>query len=87
MVRAARAAGVRSAVWLDHWVNYPARFVLDGEAVLPDELWVADEHAARLARETVPGPPVTVMGNPHLEDVVAAIRALEAPHAASTCST
>ena len=81
MVRAARAAGVRSAVWLDHWVNYPARFVLDGESVLPDELWVADEHAARLARETVPGPPVKVMGNPHLEDVVAAIRALEAPHA------
>ena len=29
---------------------------------------------------TVPGPPVKVMGNPHLEDVVAAIRALEAPH-------
>ena len=46
VVRAARAAGVPSAVWLDHWVNYPARFVLDGESVLPDELWVADEHAA-----------------------------------------
>src|SRR5689334_4568881 len=24
VVRAARAAGVRSVVWLDHWVNYPA---------------------------------------------------------------
>ena len=80
VVRAARAAGVRSAVWLDHWVNFPARFVLDGESVLPDELWVADEHAARLARDTVPGPPVKVMGNPHLDDVVAAIRALEEPH-------
>ena len=54
VVRAARAAGVPCTVWLDHWVNYPMRFVLDGEAVLPDELWVSDEHAARIARETRP---------------------------------
>ena len=79
-MRAARAAGVRCAVWLDHWVNYPPRFVLDGEVVLPDELWVADEHAARLAPETVPGPPVQRRGNPYLEDAAAEIRALEAPH-------
>ncbi len=79
-VRAARAAGVRCAVWLDHWVNYPPRFVLDGEVVLPDELWVTDEHAERLALETVPGPPVRVRGNPYLEDAAAEIRALERPH-------
>jgi hypothetical protein len=74
MVRSARDAGVRSAVWLDHWVNYPARF-----DVLPDELWVCDEHAARIARETVPGPPVIVRGNPYLEDAAAEILALEGP--------
>jgi hypothetical protein len=80
VVRAARAVGVRCAVWLDHWVNYPARFVLDGSTVLPDELWVADEHAERVARETVPGPPVLVRGNPYLEDAAAAIRALTVAH-------
>ena len=73
-MREAREAGVRSAVWLDHWVNYPERFDL-----LPDELWVSDEHAARIARETVPGPPVIVQGNPYLEDAAAEIRALEGP--------
>lgn len=77
IVRDARAAGVRSAVWLDHWVNYPERF-----DVLPDELWVCDEHAARIARETVPGPSVHVRGNPYLEDVAAEIRALEGPRGA-----
>jgi hypothetical protein len=77
VVRAARAAGVRSAVWLDHWVNYAMRFDL-----LPDELWVCDEHAARIARETVPGPGVRVRGNPYLEDVAAEIRALEGPRGA-----
>ena len=82
VVRAARAAGVRSAVWLDHWVNYPARFVLDGEAVLPDELWVCGRARGAASRaRRVPGPPVRVMGNPYLEDVAAEIRALEAPHA------
>jgi hypothetical protein len=74
VVRAARDAGVRSAVWLDHWVNYPARF-----DVLPDELWVCDEPAARIARETVPGPPVVVQGNPYLEDAAAEVRALAGP--------
>ena len=76
-VRAARAAGVRSAVWLDHWTNYPTRFVLDGATALPDELWVADEHAARIARATLPGPPVIVQGNPYLDEIVGEIRALE----------
>ena len=77
LVRAARDAGVRSVVWLDHWVNYAARF-----DVLPDELWVCDEHAARIARETVPGPPVIVRGNPYLEDAAAEVRALEGPRGA-----
>jgi hypothetical protein len=75
VVGRARDAGVRSAVWLDHWVNYAERF-----DALPDELWVCDEHAARIAAETVPGPVVRVMGNPYLEDAAAEIRALERPH-------
>ena len=77
VVRAARAAGVRSAVWLDHWVNYPQRFVLDGAAVLPDEVWVADEHAERLAAETLPGARIRLCGNPYLEDAAAEIHSLE----------
>ena len=70
---AVREARVRCAVWLDHWMNYPARF-----DELPDELWVADEYAEAIARETVPGPPVIVMGNPYLEDAAAEIAALPA---------
>jgi hypothetical protein len=77
VVRAARAAGVRSAVWLDHWVNYAERFVLDGELVLPDEVWVADEHAQRLAFETLPGARIRLCGNPYLEDVAAEVHARE----------
>jgi hypothetical protein len=77
VVRAARAAGVRSAVWLDHWVNYAERFVLDGELTLPDEVWVADEHARRLAAETLPGARIRLCRNPYLDDIVAEVHALE----------
>jgi hypothetical protein len=79
-VRAARDEGVRSAVWLDHWTNYPARFASDGAGlVLPDEVWVTDEHAARLAEETLPGSDVRIMGNPYLDDAAEEIRALTEP--------
>jgi hypothetical protein len=79
-VRAARAAGVRSAVWLDHWVFYRERFLLDGELVAPDEVWVGDADGARRAREAVPGARVVVQGNPYLEDAAAEILALSEPH-------
>jgi hypothetical protein len=75
-VRAARAAGVRSAVWLDHWVAYRERFVLAGELVMPDEVWVADAHAAELAAAALPDADVRLKGNPYLEDAAAEVRAL-----------
>jgi hypothetical protein len=77
VVRAARAVGVRSVVWLDHWINYRQRFVLDGELVAPDEVWVSDERAARLAAEALPGARIRACGNPYLDDAAAEIRALD----------
>ena len=75
-VREARSAGVRCAVWLDHWVNYAMRFELDGVSVLPDEVWVCDMHAAALARAELPGADVRLKGNPYLEDFAAEVRRL-----------
>lgn len=76
-VRAARAAGVRSATYVDHWVRYPERFELGGERVLPDEVWAGDEHALALARRELPGADVRLVPNAYFDDVVAAIRAHE----------
>jgi hypothetical protein len=75
-VQAARVAGVRSAVWLDHWTNYAARFVSDGTLILPDEVWVADEHAALIARRELPGARVRLRGNPYLEEFKREVHAL-----------
>ena len=66
---AARAHGIPSVAYLDHWVNYRERFGYPGPLRLPDELWVADEAALRLAQAAFPGMSVTLVGNPYFEDL------------------
>ena len=36
---------------LDHWVNYPSRFMRNGRQILPDELWVFDSYAFDYAKK------------------------------------
>ncbi len=57
---AAKRSGIYSIAVLDHWTNYAERFVRDGEKVLPDEIWVVDEYAWRLAKEIFPSLKITL---------------------------
>jgi len=77
-VRVAHGARVFSAVWLDHWKNYAARFQTDEGLLLPDQVWVTDRWAADLALDELPGADIHIKGNPYLEDIVAEIEKL--PH-------
>jgi hypothetical protein len=70
----ARAKGIRSVAVLDHWVNYVPRFVRDGAAQWPDELWVADEWALRIAQEEIPAIPVRRFENLYLQAQVAQVQ-------------
>lgn len=65
----ARKMGKRSVSFLDHWVNYRERFERKGILCLPDELWVGDEYAKTLARETFSGLSVQLIDNPYLIDM------------------
>ncbi len=78
-IAAAKEAGVRVAAYLDHWTNYRERFVLDGDLVLPDELWAGDEHAYLLARQVFPSVPVVLEPNRYFADAVAAVREAAVP--------
>lgn len=71
----ARQRGIRSVGVIDHWVNYAGRFSRGGEEVLPDEIWVADEHAAALARDTYPATTVRQLPNSYLDALAATVRA------------
>lgn len=74
----AKRAGIRSAAVLDHWVNYPERFVRGGETLWPDEYWVVDEEALALVTELFPGADVRLKPNAYLDEQLARIHPLEA---------
>ena len=38
--------------YLDHWVNYKQRFILNKKLILPNEIWVSDTLAYTIAKET-----------------------------------
>lgn len=64
-LREARRLGKRAVSFLDHWVNYPERFVRGGVQELPDEIWVGDEDALALAQRHFPRTPVRLVPNPY----------------------
>ncbi|WP_338849059.1 hypothetical protein V8J88_08890 [Massilia sp. W12] len=49
-MQAAQQAGMPSAAFLDHWVNYRQRFTREGQTVWPSQIWVGDDDAHRLAQ-------------------------------------
>lgn len=53
--RSALQSGLKSVSMVDHWVNYENRFIRDGVRLLPDEIWVVDEYAYAIARQTFSG--------------------------------
>lgn len=57
------------AVFLDHWTGYESRFERNGEFVLPDELWVGDVAAEKLAHKAFPDIPVKLVPNPYYADL------------------
>lgn len=42
--------GIQSVVALDHWTNYKNRFYFKDEYILPNEIWVFDEYAFKIAQ-------------------------------------
>lgn len=65
----AQQAGKYSVAVLDHWVGYRRRFMRNGKWHWPDEVWVGDETAARIAREELPELQQTLVPNAYFLDI------------------
>lgn len=65
----AKASSKKVIVFLDHWVNYPERFQLDSDTVLPDEIWVGDMDAKIIAQKIFPEIKVVLTPNPYFKDL------------------
>ena len=72
--KSAKSAGLKSIAVIDHWTNYRERFVRNGEEVLPDEIWVVDEYAKKLAEGEFPNLKVVQLPNVYLEKLVREVR-------------
>jgi hypothetical protein len=70
----AKQAGSYSISVIDHWTNYRARFVRDGEEVLPNEIWVMDAYAKKLAESEFPDIRIIQIQNSYLEKLVREVR-------------
>ena len=66
----ARQRGIRSIAVIDHWVNYSERFERNGSVVLPDKIYVTDEHALENARRCFPDLKIEKKPNLYLESLV-----------------
>lgn len=81
-----RAMGKKTVAFLDHWVNYRERFDEAGRSVLPDEIWVGDTEAERIARTLFDGTPVFLQPNPYVEDLLAEIARIQTSNSRSAAS-
>ena len=69
-IKKAKLSNTKSATFLDYWHGYKERFVLDGKMVLPDEIWVGDEYAFELAKQTFPKERIILKINPYLQELL-----------------
>jgi hypothetical protein len=57
---------IATIAFIDHWTNFYSRFKWDAELILPNQVWVIDQHAKELAiGEGLPAAQVMISGNPY----------------------
>ena len=58
-------------VYLDHWVNYRARFINKGKTLVPNCIWVVDEEALNIVKKEMPEViKIEVVGNYYEENII-----------------
>jgi hypothetical protein len=73
----ARQLGLEVIAVIDHWTNYRDRFERTGKIILPDQIWVTDEHALALARRFFSGVALVQMPNLYLDRLVREVASLQ----------
>ena len=68
-IATARSMKKKSVAFLDHWVSYKERFLLNGDIVLPDEIWVSDKYAQKYAYDIFPDIHIRLIKNYFFVDI------------------
>ncbi len=67
-----RAQSKYSVAFLDHWVNYRARFEKNQQLILPDEIWLGDDFAMEIALREFKSENIilSIFPNPYFKEIV-----------------
>jgi hypothetical protein len=68
-IQEAKRQKIKTVSFLEHWVNYLGRFNRNGIQILPDEIWVGDIYAQKIAKDTFPDTKVKLLENPYLAEI------------------
>ena len=68
-VKFAKKNKIKVVSFLDHWVNYKERFLLDDNYIFPDEIWVCDKYAYVLAKNIFKNINIVLKRNYYLENI------------------
>lgn len=68
-IKSAKLQGKKVSSILDHWVNYQERFIIDDDLILPDEIWVCDEYAKKIAENVFKNISLKLIKNPYIENL------------------
>ena len=66
VIQEAKKQGKKVVSFLEHWVNYSERFNRNGITLLPDEIWVGDIYAKKIAEKSFAGLKIKLIDNPYL---------------------
>jgi hypothetical protein len=66
---------VPAAAYLDHWMDYLERFTLDGQVILPQQIWVGDIYADKIAKSIFKKSYIRLVPNIYLREIGEKIRA------------
>lgn len=67
---------IKCISYIDHWVNYKERFVLEGITQLPTEIWVGDKEALKIASKIFSGARINLIENEYFNDIQSEISLL-----------
>jgi hypothetical protein len=65
IIEACKSKNISVSTYFDHWQNFQARFMLQGNLIYPDEIWVIDQQAHDFAvSEGLSSSKLKIVGNP-----------------------
>lgn len=72
-IQQSKLIGKKVIAFLDHWIDYPARFSFNNRNIFPDEIWVSDLDAFKLAKYYFSDVKIRLISNPYFKDLLVEI--------------